>query len=87
MVKKLRLHGDRITLLASAGVAPIEVGEGVELDVWGVVSASVTRPSSYRPRPRQRPDGWTAGPVPPISLAIMDIGSGKHNYAFSYLDA
>jgi len=43
MVKKLDIRGGRIRLLASRGVAPIEVGEDVELDVWGVVRWSLTK--------------------------------------------
>lgn len=43
MVKKLEIRAGRIRLLASRGVAPIEVGEGVELDVWGVVRWSLTK--------------------------------------------
>ncbi len=36
-VKQLYARGDRVELHASRGIAPIRVGEGVELDVWGVV--------------------------------------------------
>lgn len=43
MVKKLEIQGSRIRLLASEGVEPIEVGEGVELDIWGVVRWSLTK--------------------------------------------
>ncbi|MBJ6983968.1 translesion error-prone DNA polymerase V autoproteolytic subunit [Luteimonas sp. MC1750] len=43
MVKKLDIQGGRIRLLASRGVPAIEVGEGVELDVWGVVRWSLTK--------------------------------------------
>ncbi|QCO66992.1 translesion error-prone DNA polymerase V autoproteolytic subunit [Luteimonas yindakuii] len=43
MVKKLDVRAGRIRLLASQGVQPIVVGEGVELDVWGVVRWSLTK--------------------------------------------
>lgn len=40
-VKKLYVRGLRIVLAASAGYAPIIVPEGIELDIWGVVTSSI----------------------------------------------
>lgn len=42
-LKQLWMANDRIELRASAGHQPIVVGEGVELDVWGVVRWSIRR--------------------------------------------
>lgn len=42
-VKKLNMRGGKIRLEASRGHQTIEVGEGVELDVWGVVRWSLTK--------------------------------------------
>ena len=36
-VKQLHARSNRVELHASRGIAPIKVGEGIELDVWGVV--------------------------------------------------
>jgi DNA polymerase V len=40
-VKQLYAKGSRVELRASQGVASIIVGEGVDLDVWGVVTWTV----------------------------------------------
>jgi DNA polymerase V len=40
-VKQLYARGSRVELRASQGIAPIIVGEDVELDVWGVVTWTV----------------------------------------------
>ena len=42
-LKQLWIKDDRVELRASAGHQPLRVGEGVELEIWGVVLWSIRR--------------------------------------------